>query len=102
MTVDLVRELSRLDPALRRDTVRAAKVQRHRQIRAAICRVRSELLADFSDRQAAHIIEDLSRGRHVSGLTAILRAEVLRMLIGEIGTLADMPSFERIRQHIEE
>ena len=92
----LVRALARLDPALRRDTVRAAKARRQRDIRTAVCKARSELLAEYSDRQAAHIIDDIVQGRRVGALSPGLRADITGLLVGEIGTTA---SFHPNRSH---
>jgi hypothetical protein len=97
---EIVRALSRLEPALIQDATRAAKAQRQRRIVFAIQAAR-ELLAGYSLRQAAEIIDDIARGRRTTGLPSALRIEVVQALTREMGTLGDMPKFERIRQLIE-
>jgi hypothetical protein len=104
----LLHDLAELDPDLLRDALReanAVRAKRREELRQqqqrAVCRVRDEVLPEHSDRQIAHIVDALARGRRVVGLSPTLRAAVMSMLISELKTLSDMPSFETIRKFLQ-
>jgi hypothetical protein len=98
----LIAGLARLDPATRRDSVRAARARRQWQIREAVCDVRFALLADCSNRQAARVMDDAVRGRRTESAPVAVRVAVRAALTEALGFVTDFPAFERICQLIEE
>jgi hypothetical protein len=104
----LLQGLAELDPDLLRDALReanAVRAKRREELRQqqqrAVCRVRHEVLPEHSDRQIAHIIDALARGRRVVGLSPTLRAAVMSLLIFELNSLADLPGFETLRKFLQ-
>ena len=100
----VTRVLSRLDPALRHDALRAARQERHKLIRRTLQNARDLLLPDppYSARGAARELASALR-RHQRGSQADgnLGSRIVAYLIGELGYLDDLPEEDRVRQLIE-
>jgi hypothetical protein len=99
----LVEELARLDKDRRREIVEAAHRERQRLIGDVIKQVRAALLPGFNERRASRAIEDAARGRRASFRdNPALRMTIERQLRRGLGSLDDVPGFERIRQLLRE
>jgi len=95
---DLVEQLARLSDEQRGAVLREAKAERQRRIQAAINRVRQTALAGLSGRKAARVIEDAARQRRRIWRDADARLLVEQQLREDLGSLDDLPGFERSRQ----
>lgn len=108
VAASITSQLARLDRSLLRDALEAANAAeakrrqgRRQQIRDVVRRVRDELLPEHHDREVARIIDALARGYRIVGLTPVLRAAVMAMLLSELKTLGDMPGFEMLRKMLQ-
>jgi hypothetical protein len=101
----IIHHLIRFDRDGRRAFLRAAnrdaRAARAVLVREALQEARTKFLLAFDRCTASRLLDDVAHGRCPRTIDAGHRAAIKRFLIEQLGHLADVPGWERIRKIVD-